>query len=142
MTEFETLLKNYVEMNSDDRAGYFLAKIETIKNYSKTWPLLWDIIEAFIAKVTAADGKIDITEYALFQGLKIYNEGVPFDPQEFVQRIGNFVKDGANTDVQEAAFRMLPEYVRDDVVILLIAFATVDAELTPEERDWIELLAS
>ena len=141
MTEFQDLLKEYVSIDAMDRGGFFLAKVQTIDGYSKYYPLLWDIIETFMCKVAIADGKLDISEYAVLQGLKIHRHGQPFDPDEFAQRLGAFAKEGADTKVAEAAFSMLPEYIRDDVIMLLISFGAVDSVLSEEEAEWISALA-
>ncbi len=141
MSKFEDLFKEYVSIDVTDRGGFFLSKVQTIDGYSKVFPLIWDLIETFISKVAAADKVLDISEYAMIQGLAMHRHGVPFDPEEFTLRLGKFVADGADTTIAEAAFTMLPEYVRDDVVMLLIIFASVDGVLSEAEADWISTIA-
>ena len=140
MTKFEDLLREYVSIDEQDRAGFFLAKVQTIDGYSKAFPLIWDLTETFMCKVAVADGKLDISEYAVFQGISIHRRGSPLDPDEFTQRLGAFVKEGADTKIAEAAFAMLPEYVRDDIATFLIAFACVDAVVSAAEAEWLSTI--
>jgi len=137
MTQFENLLKEYLSIDATDRGGFFLAKVQTIDGYHKYYPLIWELTETFMAKCAIADGRLDISEYALLQGLAIHRHGTPFEPDEFAARLGKFAQEGADTHVNEAAFAMLPEFVRDDIVMLLIAFATVDAVVSEKEAEWI-----
>jgi hypothetical protein len=141
MTKFEDLYKEYLSIETADRGGFFLAKVQTADGYSKSFPLIWELIETFICKVAAADGHLDFKEYAVIQGLSLHRRGEPLDPDEFTARLGQFVKDGADTKIAEAAFSMLPEYVRDDIVMMLIAFASVDNVLSEKESEWLSNLA-
>ncbi len=140
MSNFEDLLKEFVSIDAADRGGFFLAKVQTMDGYSRAFPMIWELVETFICKVAAADGILDITEYAVIQGLAIHRHGAPFDPEEFTQRLGKFVKEGSDTKLAEVAFAMLPEYVRDDIVMMLICFGSVDSVLSEKEADWISTL--
>jgi hypothetical protein len=140
MTKYEDLLKEFVSIESEDRGGFFLAKVQTMDGYSRAFPMIWDLVETFLCKVAAADGILDITEYAVIQGLAIHRHGEPFDPVEFTARLGQFVKDGADTKLAEVAFAMLPEYVRDDIVMMLLCFAGVDGVVSEKESEWISTI--
>jgi|GEM_PF-2465500 len=140
MSKFEDLLKEYISLDDNDRGGFFLAKIQTIDGYSKAFPMIWELTETFMCKVAVADGRLDMSEYAVFQGLSIHRHGGPFDPDEFTRAVGQFVKDGADTTIAEAAFAMLPEYVRDDIATFLIAFACVDAVVSAAEAEWLSTI--
>ena len=134
MSNFEDLLKEFVSIDTADRGGFFLAKVQTMDGYSRAFPMM--------CKVAILDGKLDISEYAVIQGLAIHRRGSPFDPEEFTQRLGQFAKEGADTKIAEVAFAMLPEYVRDDIVMMLICFASVDAVVSKNESEWISTLCS
>ncbi len=140
MTNFEDLLKEYVSIEASDRGGFFLAKVQTMDGYSRAFPMIWELVETFMCKTAVVDGILDITEYAVIQGLAIHRHGAPFNPEEFTQRLGKFAKEGADTKMAEVAFAMLPEYVRDDVVMMLICFASVDAVVSAKESEWISTL--
>ncbi|MBQ9689751.1 MAG: hypothetical protein IJV47_03995 [Candidatus Methanomethylophilaceae archaeon] len=140
MSKFEDLLKEYVSIDPSDRGGFFLAKVQTMDGYSKAFPMIWELVETFICKTAVLDGKLDISEYAVIQGLAIHRHGVPFDPEEFTQRLGQFAKEGADTKIAEVAFSMLPEYVRDDIVMMLICFASVDSIVSAKESEWISTI--
>ena len=140
MSDFETLIKEYLSIEACDRGGFFLAKVQTVDGYSKAFPMIWELVETFMCKTAVLDGILDISEYAVIQGLAIHRHGAPFDPKEFKKRIGDFAREGADTKIAEVAFAMLPEYVRDDIVMMLICFASVDADVSPKESEWISTL--
>ncbi len=140
MSNFEDLLKEYVSIDPSDRGGFFLAKVQTMDGYRKAFPMIWELVETFICKTAVLDGKLDISEYAVIQGLAIHRHGAPFDPEEFTQRLGQFAKEGADTKIAEVAFSMLPEYVRDDIVMMLICFASVDSIVSAKESEWISTI--
>ena len=140
MSSFEDLLKEYVSIDASDRGGFFLSKVQTMDGYSKAFPMIWELVETFMCKTAVVDGILDITEYAVIQGLAIHRHGAPFNPDEFTQRLGQFAKEGADTKIAEVAFAMLPEYVRDDIVMMLICFASVDAVVSAKESEWISTL--
>lgn len=140
MSNFEDLLKEYVSIEASDRGGFFLSKVQTMDGYSRAFPMIWELVETFMCKTAVVDGILDITEYAVIQGLAIHRHGAPFNPEEFTQRLGQFAKEGADTKIAEVAFAMLPEYVRDDIVMMLICFASVDAVVSAKESEWISTL--
>jgi hypothetical protein len=141
MSNYEDLLREFVSIDTADRGGFFLSKVQTMDGYSRAFPMIWELVETFMCKVAVLDGNLDITEYAVIQGLAIHRHGTPFNPEEFTQRIGKFAKEGADTKIAEVAFAMLPEYVRDDIVMMLICFASVDAVVSEKESEWISTIS-
>jgi len=140
MSNFEILLNEYITMDAKDRGGYFLAKVQTIDGYCLEQPMLAEILEVFLKKIASIDGKLDINEYAMMQALNMYHRGLPFKAEEFAATLAKFVTDGSHTEIEEAQFAMLPDYMKVDIVMFLIAFACVDGELAPEEADWLTSL--
>ena len=139
MSQYEDLLRQFVKIDNKDLAGFFFAKAQTIEGYSKQYSLIWDLVETLMCKVIVLD-KMDKSEYAVIQALAVYRHGRPFDPDEFASRLQKFVENNADTTVMEFAFSMLPEFVRDDVVMILMCLAAVDGGISNQENEWLSTL--
>ncbi len=140
MTNLEVLLKEYTSMDPADRGGFFLAKVQTIDGYCLAQPMLSDILEVFLKKIASIDGILDINEFAMMQALNMYHGGMPFKAEHFAATLAQFVKDGSHSEIEEAQFAMLPDYMKVDIVMFLIAFACVDGELAIDEEAWLTSL--
>ena len=140
MTNLEILLKEYLSMEAKDRGGFFLAKVQTIDGYCLAQPMLSDILEVFLKKLASIDGILDINEYAMMQALNMYHGGTPFKAEHFAATLAQFVSDGSHTEIEEAQFAMLPDYMKVYIIMFLIAFACVDGELAADEEAWLTTL--
>ena len=65
---------------------------------------------------------------------------MPFKAEHFAATLAQFVKDGSHSEIEEAQFAMLPDYMKVDIVMFLIAFACVDGELAIDEEAWLTSL--
>ena len=140
MTSFEILFDNFVSVEEKDFNGYLLAKADTMLGYLTEIPRLKDVIMGLFVKTVAADGVLTEEEIGYFDILKTVFRGERLDVEAFIAGMVQFVKEGADVSEFVAAYWMLPEYVRDDIVFFLFVLSSVAGELATEELEFVASL--
>lgn len=134
MTDFEGLYKEIEKIDEKDYKDEINARV--VKFASKDRKS-WEVLNAFIYKSIAADGKLDEAEFDLVAPFleAVVGKKVTYD--DAVKAFNETAIDDEVFDVAIKAYKSLTEEERDDIAMVCMMICAIDDNLDIRELFWL-----